>query len=146
VRADAGIAARFREHCERLLLQHAESTISIEDTVAEIDRKVAALRRRVTILSTEVGGTEDGDKVVVDLVKSINGLLKEKATLLQKKDQTALVRGPEEVEEFFNLLSNKGSANKPLTEEEKATLREFWPIATTFAERRRKVRDHSSIR
>jgi len=201
VRADAGIAARFREHCERLLLQHAVNTVSIEDTVAEIDRKVAALRRRVTVLSMEVGGTEDGDKVIVDLVKSINGLLKEKATLLQKKDQTALVRGPEEVEEFFNLLSNfeeqwnrkplmkrkrlidicirsitldvitphwmnleiswlsaiiprgdhallwraKGSANKPLTEEEKATLREAWPIATTYSEILKRLPSRSII-
>lgn len=103
--SDKMIADRVKGYLEALLECQTKENGSIEDQIAEIDRKLAVSRRRLTILNNELGSTKEEDELAISLSRTIKGLTKQREQLVMKQSSTTIVDGPTEVKEFYDTLS-----------------------------------------
>lgn len=104
IEADITIATKVKQYLEEVLVRQAQNRISIDDQLAEIKRKLAVARRRLSILNKELSGTPEDDDLVVSLTKTVNALSNQQSQLLKQKNLKGSVRGPQEVKKFYSVL------------------------------------------
>ncbi|HEU5375296.1 MAG TPA: recombinase family protein, partial [Ktedonobacteraceae bacterium] len=104
IEADITIATKVKKYLEEVLAQQAKDSISIDDQLAEIKRKLSVARRRLGILNRELSGTEEDDALVVSLTKSVNSLIRQQNQLCNKKNSDIKIHGTKEVEKIYNVL------------------------------------------
>ncbi|GHO89378.1 hypothetical protein KSZ_73840 [Dictyobacter formicarum] len=107
IKADLHIADRVKEHLTRVAKQQAGECISIQDQLAEIDRKLVAYHKRLTLIDEiKTGDQKQDEQVVKGILVSMKSLNQKKAALEHKQQTVNHVKTEKEIQEFYDVLSN----------------------------------------
>ncbi len=136
---DLNMAERIRLHLEEVKGKQQIETVSIEDQIAQIEKNLGKLRKRLIVMSEIVeisletlegddreeedsnSDDEDEIKALQAIGKKIKVLSTQKKDLLDKKRQLALIEH-NEIEKFYDVLANFRVKFKELTLEQKQKL------------------------
>lgn len=134
VEADRAIAERIEKNLQSIRAKQVEDCISIDDQIASLNISLAKLRKRLLtlsdILEDESGKETNGlsqeeteeEKALRAIGDKIKELAAQKRALEEKRQRITTVKGPEEIRQFYDALSNFDAKWPELTIEQKQRL------------------------